>query len=329
MNKMESKMPKVSVIISAFNHEKYIADSINSVLNQTYKNFEIIVINDGSTDNTSIIIGEIANENKDKITFIDHKVNQRPKLSGNEGISLAKGQFIAFNDGDDIWYPTKLEKQMQMFEHDILQKIGLVYCYGKNINENSSRFRSEIEAVDVKEDVFSQLFESAFFFKISMVVRKEVIKAVGLMDERYPYCCDYGLMIRIAAEGFQFDRVPEVLVGHRIHDANETADIVTAQLNTKDMLQDIAIRYNDLIISKNINIQQRLSVCDLRIARHYFAKGENKLCREYILKILKLSPSLFFSDRLLFPITFLSLMPKSIRNIFKHVKPFNKLFLAT
>ena len=78
-------MPKVSVIISAFNHEEYIADSINSVLNQTYQDFEIIVINDGSSDKTEEIIQDIVNQNIDKITFINHSFNQRPKLSGIRG----------------------------------------------------------------------------------------------------------------------------------------------------------------------------------------------------------------------------------------------------
>ena len=322
-------MPKVSVIISAFNHEEYIADSINSVLNQTYQDFETIVINDGSSDKTEEIIQDIVNQNIDKITFINHSFNQRPKLSGNQGVALAKGEYIAWNDGDDIWYPTKLEKQIKLFDQDKKREIGIIYTYGRNIVESSKRRRGEFWSIATSMDVFKQLFASAFFFKISMVVRKSVYTKVGIINEKYPYCADYEFMLRVAAAGYNFDYVPEVLVGHRIHDSNETADIVTAQLNTKDMLQDVANRYNKLIILKNINVQQRLSVCDLRIARHYFAKGENKLCREYILKILKLSPSLFFSDRGLLPITILSLMPKSIRNTFKHIKPFNKLFLAT
>ena len=184
-------MNQVSVIISAFNHEKYIAQSINSVLNQTYQDFEIIVINDGSSDKTEQIIQDISDQNKDKITFINHSVNQRPNLSGNQGVLMAKGNYIAWNDGDDIWYPTKLEKQMKIFSEDHEKKIGIVYCFGENIIEVSKRFRARINAVNLEKDIFKQLFRGAFFFKISMVGRKEIHDRIGKFDTRYPYCTDY------------------------------------------------------------------------------------------------------------------------------------------
>jgi glycosyltransferase involved in cell wall biosynthesis len=320
-------MPEVSVIIPAYNHEKYIAQSIESVLSQTLQDIEIIIIDDGSTDNTPKIIKNFASQYPEKINCILHKVNQRPENISNQGIKLAKGKYIAWNDSDDFWYPNKLEKQIAIFRRK--PNIELVYSYGVNIIESKTRYRSAINANDLELDVFKQLFRSAFFMKVSMVARKEIYDKISWGNKKYIYCGDYEWMLRVAAAGYTFDCVPEVLVGHRIHDTNETKDIVTAQLNTKDMLQDVANTYKDLVILKNINVQQRLSVCDLRIARHYFAKGENKLCREYILKILKFSPSLLFSERALLPITFLSLIPKLIRNIFKHIKPFNKLFLAS
>ena len=184
-------MPKVSVIMSCYNHEKYIAEAINSVLTQTFQDFEIILINDGSTDNSSSIIQKIYELNKDKMIFIDHKINQRPRFSGSEGIGLASGEFIAWNDGDDIWYPTKLEKQMNLYQLDTEKSLGLVYCYGENIIVSKKRYRNKISAIAPQDDIFKQLFNSAFFLKISQVVRKEVYECVGLGNEKYPYCADW------------------------------------------------------------------------------------------------------------------------------------------
>lgn len=325
---MGCRVPKVSIIISCYNHEKYIVQSINSVLNQTYTDYEILIINDGSTDNSSNIINRIVDKNKDKITFIDHSVNQRPRFASNLGLSLAKGQYIAWNDGDDIWYPEKLEKQMYIFQQDNKKKIGLVYCYGKNLNENPNRMRSEVEAVDVKDDVFEQLFNSAFFFKISIVARKEVYDFVGIMDERYPYCADYELLLRIAAAGYQFDRVPEVLVGHRIHDTNETQNRAVAQQNTKEMLANIASNYKSLIKSKNINVSKRLAVCDLLSSEYYFANGNKTEARKILYKILMEHPLMILTRKkniILFLLTHIS--DNIIINLRK-LHRFNKLFIS-
>jgi len=323
---MKKIKPEVSVIISAYNHEKYIAESIESVLNQTYKNFEIIVINDGSTDNTSKIINEIVNQNKDKITFIDHHKNQRPRLSGNQGVSMAKGRFIAWNDGDDIWFPTKLEKQMQIFKDDVQKKIGLVYCYGKNINENPNRTRDEVVAVDISEDVFSQLFASSFFFKISMVTRKEVHEMLGKFNERYPYCTDYNYILRIAAAGFLFDRVPEVLVGHRIHETNETKNRAEAMKNTKEMLIEISIKYKDLIKSKGIDVKHRLAVCDLQIAKYYMATGNIIGARKIFFPILFKYPNVILKSKSSIAYLLLSFMPRFVIHFVKRLKIFKHIF---
>ena len=329
MNKMESKMPKVSVIISAFNHEKYIADSINSVLNQTYQDFEIIVINDGSSDKTEKVIQDIADKNSDKITFINHNINQRPKLSGNQGLRVAKGEYIAWNDGDDIWYPTKLEKQMEVFLEKHEEKIGIIYCYGEHIIENKARFREKNNAVGLEEDIFKQLYRGAFFFKSSMAVRKEVYDTIGTHDERYPYCTDYEWMIRAAAEGYRFDCVPEVLSKRRIHASNDTIDRSIASNNTKEMLIDISERYKELIKSKNIDVVKRLAICDLQSAQHYFIDGQIAECRKLMFSIIKTRYKLIIFNKRYLAYFLLCCSPAKLSKLLRNVRPFNKLFLAS
>jgi glycosyltransferase involved in cell wall biosynthesis len=322
-------MPRVSVIITCFNHEKYISESINSVLEQTYQDFEIIVINDGSTDNSSEVIRKIYEANKNIIRFIDHKINIQPRFSGNEGIELAKGDFIAWNDGDDVWYPSKLEKQMKLFEMHSDKSVGLVYCYGNNINENSLRRRDEIQAVKPSKNVFSQLFMGAFFFKNSQLVRREVYDKVGLHNEEYRFlCADYELMLRIAAAGYKFDLVPEILAGHRIHDRNGTINRSVAQLKTKEMLSKIAQRYERLILEGGIDVPRRLAICDLAAARYNFIKGNTKECRSQLWQVLKVSPSMILSKKSTFALLLLSIFPYIVYSKLKLIKPFNKLFIA-
>ena len=250
-------------------------------------------------------------------------------MSGNEGISLAKGDYIAWNDGDDIWYPTKLEKQMKILSKDINQEIGIVYTYGKNINENPFRNRAEVWANNVEVDLFKQLYRGAFFFKISMVVRKSVYDNIGIINEKYPYCADYEFMLRVAAAGYKFDCVPEVLVGHRIHDANETQDRVKSNKNTREMLIDISERYKELIKSKNIDVVKRLAICDLQSAQHYFIDGQIAECRKLMFSIIKTRYKLIIFNKRYLAYILLCCSPAKLSKLLRNVRPFNRLFLAS
>jgi len=327
--KKDTFFPMVSVIITTYNHEKFIEDSINSVMSQSFKDFEIIVINDGSIDGTANIVERLVNKYPDTIRFVNHKTNQRPKLSGNEGISLARGKYVAWNDGDDIWYPTKLEKQMELFEKDTKEEMGIIYTYGRNIIETEKRHRSEFWSIPPTENIFKQLFSSAFFFKISMVVRRSVYDKVGIINEKYPYCADYEFMLRVAAAGYKFNYIPEVLVGHRIHETNETINIVPAQLNTKQMITDIAYRYEHLIKRKNISVSSRLAVCDLAIARHSFIKRRNTQAWKYLLKVLKKHPEKVLYRKSIWAYMLLSFVPLWLLEKIKNISYVNKLYLAS
>ena len=101
--------PLVSVIIPTYNRGRLILDSINSVLNQTYKNIELIVVDDCSTDNTEEILKSI---NDSRIKYVKLEKNSGACIARNKGIELSTGEFIAFNDSDDLWITTKLEKQL-------------------------------------------------------------------------------------------------------------------------------------------------------------------------------------------------------------------------
>jgi glycosyltransferase involved in cell wall biosynthesis len=324
-----SNTPKISIIITAYNHEKYIFDSISSVLNQSYQDFEIIVINDGSKDKTASIIKGMVSQYPEKIIFIDNKNNIRPKFTCNQGISAARGKYIAWNDGDDLWLPEKLEKQMKVFDLDYKNEIHIVYSLGENIIENSTRIRNKIDGKLVEKNFFKEMFASSFFLKNSMMVRKEVYDKLGLLNEKYQLCGDYEYMIRMAASGYKFKMVNESLALHRIHENNETTNRSIAINNTKIMLKDVSQTYHNLIKKYNINVKDRLSVCDYQIARYFFAKKSYSKAKHICLEILKSNIGFLIRNKTFCYFVILCFFPKRIHHSLKNISLFQNVYKAS
>jgi glycosyltransferase involved in cell wall biosynthesis len=130
MENIES--PTVSVIIPAYNRAYIIGRSMQSVLDQTYKDFELIIVDDGSSDNTEEVVRAF---NDQRIRYIKHASNRGVSAARNTGIKAARGKYIAFQDSDDEWLPQKLEKQMALFEQDTKGDLGLVVCEAQCIRE--------------------------------------------------------------------------------------------------------------------------------------------------------------------------------------------------
>jgi teichuronic acid biosynthesis glycosyltransferase TuaG len=115
--------PQVSVIISVYNVAPYIRQTLESVLTQTYRDLEVLVIDDCSTDASRDIVRAVAQQDS-RVRLIESEVNTGPAVARNRGIEQARGRYIAFLDGDDLWYPAKLEKQLAL-----MQSTGAVFCY--------------------------------------------------------------------------------------------------------------------------------------------------------------------------------------------------------
>ncbi len=127
-----TKQALVSVIVPSYNASRYISETLESVLSQTYRNFEVIVVDDGSKDNTPDIVADYAR--RDSRIRLVNQPNSGCGAARNRGIAEASGEFIAPLDADDVWYPQKLEKQVASLERNG-ENWGLTYCWSKSINE--------------------------------------------------------------------------------------------------------------------------------------------------------------------------------------------------
>ncbi len=178
---MENKL--VSIIIPTYNGEKYIERAIRSILNQTYQDFEIIVVDDFSIDNTVEIVKELQKEDH-RIKFIKLEENSggpaRPK---NEGFKIAKGEYIAYLDQDDEWLATKLEEQMNFFENSNNDKLGLVSCGASLIYTRGKCFDNFIPVKS--NNIFPEiLLRNPIYSNSSVLIKHEVIENVGERDEK-------------------------------------------------------------------------------------------------------------------------------------------------
>ena len=206
----------VSVIIPCWNSEKYIAQTIESVLFQTYPFFELIIIDDGSTDNSAKIIQSF----KDRRIQYHYEQNSGPSAARNKGIVKSSGHFLAFLDSDDIWLPDKLEKQLKE-----LKKFDLVYCNYTNIDDYNNQL------LLVERPVFSPKNQSDPFLlgkyilgsNSSVIMKKEIISSVGLFNESLSYAEDQEYWTRIASGKYSFKYLNEQLVKIRIRDNSNQA----------------------------------------------------------------------------------------------------------
>lgn len=201
-------MVKVSIIIPVYNGEKYVSEAIDSVLNQTYKDFEIIVIDDGSKDNTLNILRMY----RDKIKWKSQE-NRGQASAINEGINIAKGKYIAYLDADDVCLPERFEKQVEYLDEH--PNVSLVYSDRYNINENE-----EIQGIFNSRPHDNFIILQQNYISRSVVMhKKECLDKVGLFDESITGSDDWDMWIRIS-EKFEMSYINKPLVKYRVHKEN-------------------------------------------------------------------------------------------------------------
>lgn len=229
--------PEISVIMPVYNASKYLREAIESVLNQTFKEFELIILNDSSTDNSAEIIIEYAKKDS-RIQFVNQEVNIGPSLLRNLGIEKSKGKFIALLDADDIALPTRFEKQRQvLLENDQIGLCGSWYTlFGEGIKNKV------IETIPNPELVKILFLDNNNIGNSTVMLKKEVLGDLRF-DLNYVPVEDYELWSRLILKT-DFYNIPESLVLYRWHDTNITQ---TKRENTEKSLKKIKANQFELL----------------------------------------------------------------------------------
>lgn len=206
--------PIVSVIIPCFNAEKYIAQTIESVLSQTYTKIEIIAIDDGSTDLTVNILNSFL----PKITVFQHEdgLNYGQASALNLGIEISNGEYIAFLDADDIFYPKKIERQVEALKAN--SKTDLVYTNGHAINYKGQILCKLFKENFIEENIIGRMLLDCYISAgcSSILVRRSLLDKVGVFNQQIRFAKDHDMWIRMSEVG-RFHYLSECLMAYRRH----------------------------------------------------------------------------------------------------------------
>ncbi len=213
------KKGQVSVVIPNYNYAHYLRGAIDSALGQTYSDIEIIVVDDGSKDDSISVIEAYG----DRITAIRQK-NQGVAAARNRGVASSTGEYIAFLDADDAWLPTKVEKQVAKFAES--SNFGLVHVGVDEVDPNGRSLVHRLEGVegDVSKILVMLGREGVLGGGSGAMIRRAVFEEIRGFDERLSTSADWDLFYRIS-EISQVGFVPELLVKYRVHGTNMHANV--------------------------------------------------------------------------------------------------------
>lgn len=186
----------ISIIIPTYNREGILGEAIRSILGQSYPNFELIIIDDCSTDSTKELVRSIDDE---RIRYIRHEENMGPSHARNTGIQVAKGDYIAFQDSDDIWVPDKLMKQLELMESDSI--LGAVYTgYTKYFNDGTTQYNpsKEIDICSKEGYIYASLLNGNTVGTPTLLIKRECIGKVGMFDSHMKAWEDWDFILRVA-----------------------------------------------------------------------------------------------------------------------------------
>jgi glycosyltransferase involved in cell wall biosynthesis len=251
---MTNNLALVSVIVPVYNRAHLVTETVISILGQTYRNIEIILINDGSTDNSLKIIEALQQEYPDVIRIVDQE-NQGQTVARNQGIKQALGKYIAFLDSDDLWAPGKLDLQIPLFD----EGVGLVYGGVELINEYGETTGFDACDPAVQGNIYPQLLVKNRMTGGSVVVLREALDRVGGFDPEFSAAENWDLWLRICKE-YKVRLVNKPVVKYRQHQNNMSKDTMLMQ----DAKRQIMAKHCDKHSSdKLIALYSKLAEADL------------------------------------------------------------------
>jgi len=277
--------PLVTVVIPAYNQAEFLGEAIQSVLNQTYTQFEIIVVNDASPDQTNEVVAQY---NDSRVRNITHEKNRGLPASRNTGMKAAKGEIIALLDSDDIFHPDKLKTHIAFLQAH--PEIGVTYNPRFNLNPSSFIIRDMWKPpsrVDLSDLVLGFPFSPS-----DMVLRREWAFKVGLFDEKYVSGGeDLDFPCRLALAGCKFASVERALNYRRYHSARGKKNL-SKRLN--DYLSALSKTFNNPKCSPKVQSLQNTSLATfyLEVSFLAFTQKETGFGQTTLRKAVQLDPSL-------------------------------------
>jgi glycosyltransferase involved in cell wall biosynthesis len=245
---MSDEPALVSVLIPAFNAEKYIRETLGSVASQTHRNLEVLVVDDGSSDGTGAIAEEVARCDR---RFRSYRLpNRGVAAARNHALSLARGEFVAPIDADDLWHPRKVEKQLQMIV-TAGSSVGLVYSWMCTISQSGFAIDFNRPRDDRASSPLQRLAETNFVGCASVpLMRTVAVREVGGYDEslrqaKAEGCEDYDLYLKLA-ERWSFALVPDYLVGYRRSAESMSTDVWKMRRSHEKVMQNLRNRCPDI-----------------------------------------------------------------------------------
>lgn len=287
--------PPVSVIIPNYNYACYLREAIDSALNQTYRNIEIIVVDDGSQDNSA----EVLESYSDKIKFIQQQ-NQGVSAARNVGFQASSGDYIAFLDADDVWLPQKIEKQIKRFLDDV--ELGLVHVGLEDIDADGNKLKIHVDGLEgwVSQELL--LFKRPVILGggSGMLIPRKIFEETGGFDLQLSTSADWDIFYQISSR-YQVGFVPEILMKYRVHDSNMHSNIPR-------MEREMMIGYKKAFSETSDKVQsiKRTAYGNLHqvLAGSYFRAGQYSAFAKHALRSIRLTPTnfIYFAS---FPLRFL------------------------
>ena len=285
-------MPAISIVIPAYNAEKYILETIASVQQQTFTDYEIIVIDDGSIDKTVDILKTVEDT---RLNVFSH-ANAGVSIARNRGIAQARGEFIALLDADDLWTPDKLEMQIKALQSSPQAVLAYSWTYFMDASGKSIYLA---QPMWIEGDVYTQLLSSNFIQSIgsNVLIRKKALNEVGGFDSELTHGEDWELCARLAAH-WPFVLVPQHQVFYRQHLSSVSSNLQGMDESTLKAIEKIFqttppelqfIKIQSLAIFYQFLTQ-------LSLARSVNQMGV-KQAEAYLLKAIRFCPRILFKKR--------------------------------
>jgi len=290
---MNNNRPAVSVIVPTYNRAHLLGRAIESVLNQTYKDFELIVVDDGSTDDTEKVVGNFKDE---RIRYISLEKNMGAGVARNRGIEASRGKYIAFQDSDDEWLAEKLEKQIKILE-TVSPEVGVVYTDMWRVFQDGKQEYWHSPTI-LKGRVVN---ETSLDYQVlglgiqATMIKKRCFEKIGAFDERFPRFIDLEFFVRLAKH-FHSCHIREPLVKFHYQTDGISSNNRAYSMGRMLLLEKY---YDDVRNNRKFVANQYLL-----ISKHSYSYGNVAEGRRYLLKAIAVCPffgrSMSFSFKVLF-----------------------------